>query len=298
MEPSARVVADSISLQGYRVTTIEAVMHRFVLAELNTHRVFSRNSASSRAIPLSRQLARVGSDPAIPVSWPEEQKGMQGGEELSGHSAEEAIEVWHEASLAAAGYARNLGEIGVHKSVANRLLEPFMSHTVVITATAWDNFFGLRCNPMAQPEIRVVAEAMLKVYNESVPETLTAGQWHLPYVQDDEKTELPTDQLVRISSARSARVSYLTQNGERDREEDLNLYARLTTATPMHASPLEHVCTPNAENVQTIAVRRRAMMDGIHRSGMELTLPVYGNFLGWHQHRFDVEILRGYRAFD
>lgn len=292
MEPSAKVIADSISLTGHRVTTIEAVMHRFVLAEFNTHRVFSRNSASSRAIPLTKQLAKVQTDCAFPVSWPTEQKGMQGGEELVEYPREQAGEIWENASEDAINSARALGQLGVHKSVANRLLEPFMWHTVIVTSTAWENFFGLRCNPMAQPEIRATADAMKAAYEASQPRTVTMGNWHLPYVQDDEYHEHETSTLVMLSSARCARVSYLTQAGERDIAEDINLYTRLTSATPMHASPLEHVATPYNSNLQEVVVISRP-----NGNLKPLILPRYGNLLGWHQHRFDVEIDRDYQAF-
>jgi hypothetical protein len=301
MEPSAKVICDSISPQGIRLTTFEAVMHRFVLAEFNTHRVFSRNSASSRAIPLRKQLDKVRDDTAIPVAWPAEQKGMQGGEPLPDPLMIRAYRRWLQAADSAADAAEMLGELGVHKSVANRLLEPFMWHTVVVTATSYQNFFGLRCNPMAQPEIRATADAMKAAYDASTPQLLEPGMWHMPYLRDDDWTEffagdLTLHDLIRISSARVARSSYLTQNGIRDPSEDLVLYRRLVSADPMHASPLEQVATPNKENIQTVTVQRKVMMDGVHPGRIELTVPKYGNLLGWHQHRFDVEILKGYQA--
>jgi hypothetical protein len=268
-------------------------MHRFVLAEFNTHRVFSRNSASSRAIPLARQLSRVGEDPAFPVVWPSEQKGMQGGEEIE--YPESGRGVWRSASHAAQLHAGGLGEMHVHKSIANRLLEPFMWHTVVVSATAWENFFGQRCSPLAQPEIRVAAEAMRAAYNASQPRVVGANDWHTPYVDNtdlaaiaeevDENSILPT--AVQVSAARCARVSYLTQAGKRDFREDLVLYDRLVSADPMHASPLEHVCRPEVGNVHTVDVDAG---DGIGT----LVLPRYGNLLGWHQHRFDVEMKQAF----
>lgn len=268
-------------------------MHRFVLAEFNTHRVFSRNSASSRAIPLRKQLDRVLNDPAFPVSWPAEQPGMSGGDELE---PEGLVQLWMIARNRAVECARAAGNDGLHKSVANRLLEPFMWHTVVVTSTSWQNFFGLRCNPMAQPEIREAAEAMYQAYEESAPRPTKPGEWHLPYIQPDEIEFHEVHDLIRVSSARCARVSYLTQNGVRDISEDLKLYSRLVSATPMHASPLEHVATPNHENRQEIRVQRRVMLDGVRKGTKTLTLPKYGNLLGWHQHRFDIEILRDYQA--
>lgn len=259
-QPSAKVIADSISPSGHRLTTLEVVMHRFVLAEFNTHRLFSRNSASSRAIPVKKQLERVIKDPAIPLSWPKEQKGMQGGNELEGEEREKAIASWLFARDAAARYVRSMSERGVHKSVVNRLLEPFMWHTVIVSSTDFSNFFAQRCSPLAQPEIRVAAEAMRAALEDSKPTLVDYGEWHTPYIQPDEAY---LQQAVKneVSAARCARVSYLTHDGRRDISEDEKLYVRLVTANPAHASPLEHVATPVADEI------------------------VLGNFQGWQQLR-------------
>lgn len=266
-------------------------MHRFVLSEFNTHRVLSKNSASSRAIPVGKQIQRVETDPAIPVSWPAEQKGMQGGEELDDGGTLAAENVWLRARTSAVADAQALVRAGVHKSVVNRLLEPFMWHTVVVTGTAWANFFALRNNPMAQPEIRVAAELMQDAYKRNTPTLIADGEWHLPYIQGHEFSEHDIPTLVQMSAARCARVSYLTQAGVRDPQEDLNLYKRLTEANPMHASPLEHVATPKRTNAHKVPI----FTEG--RLGMEVTLPLYGNFIGWHQHRFDVEAKKNYEAY-
>lgn len=293
MSTSAKIIADSITYEGDRLTTFEVTLHRFVLAELNTHRVFSRNSASSRAIPVAKQIQRIEQEPAIPLSWPAEQKGMQGGQELDLGGAQAAQNVWLRARTSAVADAKSLMRTGVHKSVVNRILEPFMWHTVVITSTAWQNFFDLRANPMAQPEIRVAAEEMLKVFEHNEPTLIGEGQWHLPYIQGEEYSQHDIPTLVQISAARCARVSYLTQAGVRDPQEDINLYKRLTSATPMHASPLEHVATPSPTNKHTVVISSIEEPD----KELELTLPVYGNLVGWHQHRFDVEAAKQYKAF-
>lgn len=311
-EPCARIIKDSVSPWGHRVTTVEGVMHRFVLAEANTHRVFSRNSASSRAIPAHKQIRKVRVDPAKPVVWASEQKGMQGGDELPESVIGPVEQAWLAAAHHSANIADTLVEMGLHKSIVNRLLEPFMWHTVVITSTAWENFFGLRCNPLAQPEIRVFAESVKAAYDESEPVELFPNQWHLPYIEDidiraaeeylDNCTEEGTSQrgvtrtLVQMSSARTARTSYETQDGVRSPAADLTLYNRLTSADPMHASPLEHVATPNLENMHEVEVYPMYPFDGDDEA-LTLTLPRYGNLLGWHQHRFDVEAQRKYQAF-
>ena len=263
--PSATVVADSVSPDGVRVTTIEVTLHRFVLAELNTHRVFSRNSASSRAIPIGKQIARVETDPAMPVEFGANQRGMQAGAPLEGEEEKAAIDAWLRARDAAVDAIRVLDDLGVHKQVANRILEPFMWHTVIVTATDWDGFWHQRCSPLAQPEIRVAAEAMREAFDASTPRAMAAGEWHTPYVRDDE-LDLDDRTKRRISAARCARVSYLTHDGRRDLSADEELYQRLVTADPPHWSPLEHVATP--------AVDGEAVL---------------GNLRGWHQlrHRLD-----------
>lgn len=275
--PRAEVIRDSVSPRGDRLTTIEATMHRFVLAELNTHRVFSRNSASSRAIPFSKQVDRVMTEPAIPVSWPMEQRGMQGGDEID--EPLYAEEVWLDARIAAVRHAQHLADLGVHKSVVNRMLEPFMWHTVIITATEWDGFWEQRCSPLAQPEIRVAAEAMKAAYDASTPLELRYDDWHLPYIDPDTVSqawerhegdpEFCEADLKRISAARCARVSYLTHDGKRDIQADLDLFDRLASARPMHASPFEHVATP--------CFKTPPPHDHL------------GNFRGWDQFRHFVE---------
>ena len=279
-------------------------MHRFVLAEFNTHRVFSRNSASSRAIPLRKQLERVTDDPAIPLIWAAEQKGMQGGDEIE--QTDRAEYFWLKARDRALDNAKNLADFGVHKSLVNRLLEPFMWHTVIVTATAWNNFFNLRCSPLAMPEIRDVAEMMKFLYDHNDPAKVEDWDWHLPLIDDEDRewaamknpdrvlgeSALPT--LVKISAARCARVSYLTHDGKRDYSEDLRLYQ--TLVDNMHSSPLEHVATPAAHNVQSVCIERkiRTIEEGYNYC---IVVPKYGNFLGWHQHRFDVEAAKQYQAF-
>lgn len=254
MSPGARVIADSIGIADdrstYRVTTMEVVCHRFVLAEFNTHRAFSRNSASSRAIPFKRQVERVIEDPAIPLVFPAEQRGMQGGEPLAGAALAAARGRWLLARDMAVANATSLSEMGVHKSVVNRLLEPFMWHTIVVTSTEWDNFFKQRCSSLAQPEIQAIAYAMRDALDASEPDVLDDDQWHMPYLDPETILEVMDREpdglgaLRGVSAARCARVSYLTQDGRRDYTEDLKLYERLVTADPPHWSPLEHVCRP------------------------------------------------------
>lgn len=298
----AKIIADSVSPEGVRLTTMEVRFHRFVLAEFNTHRVFSRNSASSRAIPLQKQIDRLVADPYVPVTWPAEQKGMQGGDEIE--DVGEARSQWFDAAQHAINGAIRLGNMGVHKSLANRLLEPFMGHTVVVTSTAWENFFTQRCSPLAQPEIRVAAEMMREVMEASEPRPLREGEWHLPYIEPQDwdaisvaASSMQSPELDRemaslaakVSAARCARVSYLTQDGKRDPQADLDLYERLTTAKPAHWSPLEHVATPWPDNRQQGSAMFLTGPEGRERYILTGHLPRVGNLLGWRSLRTEVE---------
>lgn len=261
-EITARVLADSISYDRDRLTTLEVTANRFILAEINTHRRFSRNSASSRAIPLKKQLERVRTDLAYPISFPAEQPGMQGGAELEGADSEAARDWWRSASQSAAWWAARGGQLGIHKSVVNRVLEPFIWHTVIISSTEWENFFRQRCSPLAQPEFRMLAECMRAAILSSDPVLVSPGEWHLPLIDAEDWVWASNniDTLTRISAARCARVSYLTHDGVRDQNLDLELFDKLVEAEPPHASPLEHVATPT-------------------------TMDVPGNFYGWRQLR-------------
>jgi thymidylate synthase ThyX len=251
----ARVIADSVSPTGQRLVTVEVNMHRFVLAELNTHRVFSRNSASSRAIPLSVTLRKVIDAPAWPLVWPSEKPGMQGGTALEGQDLDDAHQLWVDAHAAITQLVSDYIEAHpdasrrLHKSVVNRLLEPFFWHRVIITATDWSNFFELRCSPLAQPEIQAVAYAIRDAMEASEPTEVDYGGWHQPYVRDEDREELarmglPPEAANQVAVARCTRVSYLTHDRRRDLSKDLELYEKLIEAHPPHASPLEHVARP------------------------------------------------------
>ncbi len=247
----AKVIADSLSIPGgVRLTTIQATMPRIILAELNTHRNFSRNSASSRAIPVEKRIQAVLDNPFVPAAFGANKAGMQAGADLDAEVNERSRLEWLTARNNAVDSAKFLAEWGVHKQWANRLLEPFSWTTVVITATEWENFFNQRCSSMAQPEIREIAERTRRAMAESVPRRLGNGEWHLPYVQPAELYEDVDDMnyFVRLSTARCARVSYLTQEGKRDTAADIALYDRLYASK--HLSPFEHpafVCARRAD---------------------------------------------------
>lgn len=242
----AAVLADS-TYGGRRLTTMVCCFPRIVLSEFNTHRVFSRNSASSRAIPVQKQIRSVLEQPFVPLKFGKNKRGMQSSEYLEGDDEVRAVEEWLSARDSAVHHVRTLvDDLNVHKQWANRILEPFLFHTVIVTATEWDNYFNLRASSDAQPEIQKVSVAMKKAYEESTPKVLAQGGWHLPLIFEEDLTEgLMPSQIAKISAARCARVSYLTHDGKRDLSKDLELYNRLVSAG--HMSPLEHVAKVDIE---------------------------------------------------
>lgn len=260
MKISATIIKDSIN-RGNRLTTIECTFHRFILPEVNTYRMWSRNAASSRAIPLKRRIEEVRTDPAIPVQWGKNQRGMVAEHNLSSETSSECFYTWIEASAAAADYAEILASLNLHKQTASRILEPFLWHTSVISSTDFSNCFNQRIHPDAQPEFKELAEAMKEAVDGSEPEILSENEWHLPYVDEDEKESVSLDQQKKISVARVARSSYLNQD-KKDVEADIYLYDRLLSANPPHLSPFEMVATP------VVAGEMPA-----------------GNYQGWHQLR-------------
>lgn len=275
-QTSAQVIADSISGSGARITTLQITLHRFVLAEFNTHRVFSRNFRSSRAVPAEKLLQEVRDNPALPARWLSEKSGMQGGVPLNLYEQLECEVMWRQAAKHAVAFAEKLSERGLHKSWCNRLLEPFLYVHGVVTSTEWDNFFELRCHPDAQPEICNLANVMKAAMVDSKPELLYKGDWHLPYVTDEECEANEVDLLRKISTARCARVSYKMFDGTPTSiESDLKLYNKLVGSVPLHASPAEHQATPDEIDDHTDDY---------------LNPHLSGNFTGWLQNRKFLEL--------
>lgn len=235
-----KIIADSLSPAGKRLTTVTIKYPRFVHSEVLTHRDRARNSASSRAIPFAKLLNMVVTEPVIPVRWGAEQKGMQTGDEIL--HPEEATKIWLAARDDAVGWATKLHSLGVHKSLCNRLIEPWMWITVVMTATEWQNLFRLRCHPDAEINFQKIACMLKCVLDNSKPTPVDTYAWHLPFIQEDERETLEIETLKKVSVARCARVSYLTHEGTREIPEDLKLFDKLVQGSGFgHWSPHEHV---------------------------------------------------------
>lgn len=259
----AQIIADSVNPAGCRLVTWVLKYPRFVHAELMTHRQFSRNASSSRARPIKVMIDECLEDPAMPVYWGKNQRGMSARAELDAEAIERCKAEWLAARDEAVARVRALDAIGLHKQIANRILEPWMWITVVLSTTTHANWFALRDHPDAQPEIAVVAKMMREALEQSTAAEVPAGGWHLPFVRDSEQ-DLPLATRQAIATARCARVSYLTHDGERDLDKDITLHDRLRDGRPPHASPFEHAA-------EALPDRTRA-----------------ANFVGWRQYRAQI----------
>lgn len=253
---SAKIILDSVGRDAPRLTTFELVYPRFIHAELMTHRVFSRNASSSRAIPVARMRQQLMDSAAMPAEWRMNEPGMQGYTVASPEVVAEAIRLSLLGRNFMVGIADQMEALGLHKQHVNRQTETWQYIKVVVTSAQFGNWFALRNHPAADPTIQVLAKMMLEVYEASTPTLLEDGQWHLPYITDEDdyravlasrELGMETDEVLRrMSAARCARVSYNNFKGEVPKiESDLALYGKLVETQPVHASPTEHQASPD-----------------------------------------------------
>lgn len=299
----AKVIADSVSPDGVRLTTIQARIHRFILPEITRHRVFSFSVGSSRAVPTKKIIEQVANDPAMPVFWGKNQPGMVADEEQSrlvympdhavdDHWAFLPDEAWKHAADAAVDIAQAYNASGYHKQIVNRLLEPFQWCDLIMTGTEWDNFFKLRIDYAAQPEIREAAIKIRDAMEGSVPNLLMPNEWHLPYVVGNDNLnfvmskylneETMLQDKTQCSAARVARVSYLNHDQTNPNvEKDLKTASRLLEDG--HWSPFEHQATP-MKATRPFDARLSPIDTGtthVHVNGDAWS----GNLRGWVQYR-------------
>jgi len=281
----ATIIADSVSPQGVRLTTFQLRYWRAIHAELLTHRVFSRNAGSSRARPSKAIIEQVANDPWGPTHWGVNQSGMQAEIELDPDALLQAGFNWRNAAKRAANSAASLLDLGLHKQIVNRVLEPFTYIDVVVTATDYANWFALRLDKDAQPEIQQLAQVMKDAMDASKPVLLNPGEWHLPYITVSDFNSVdnyllfngqnicPQQRLElfkKISAARCARTSYKAFDGKvASIDDDLALFDKLMSGNLKHASPTEHQATPDTKDLH----------------GNWTNLKLHGNFFGWNQHR-------------
>lgn len=299
---TAKVICDSISESGSRITTFEIEYPRFILAELNTHKMLEKNSSSSRAIPIEKMIEQIESNPAIPLYWGKAKSGMQAGDEIE--NVQKAEWIWSEAYLEAKECVGGLIEYcNLHKQTANRLLEPFQMMKTVITGTDWDNFFNLRIHPDAQPEFCMLAYKMYMTMKASTPKLLSSGEWHLPFVDctrdldgriqyvakvDDEYVELTLEEAQRISASCCAQTSYRKSDDSLEKAD--KVFDMLINAEVIHSSPFGHLATPVGGMRDGIVIKRINCSDSItweegithmNRNGILCS----GNLSGWISYR-------------
>lgn len=229
-EPRVKILADSLSPTKKRLTTFELTFWRPILPEITRHRCFSFSVRSSRATPVDTLIAEISNSPWGPCEWGENQKGMVAEKVITQEEALTALKyIWYHAAKGNCSMAKALADAGVHKQIANRLLEPFSCTHMVLSGTEWDNFYKLRCAKDAQPEMRALALKMKEVQEESEPEELDYSAWHLPYITEEDREKYSIRELCKISAARCARVSYKLYDGSTDVEKDLELFNKLST---------------------------------------------------------------------
>jgi hypothetical protein len=260
MTVQAKIIADSINANNVRITTFELIYPRIIHSELMTHRMFSRNAASSRAIPVSTMIDLIEQNPAMPSHWGKNQPGMQAKEELDEQNKQAVKDLWLSASKQAVSHARVMADIGAHKQVINRITEPYQHMKVVLTATEYNNWYWLRDHADADPTIAELAAKMKEAHELSDPDWLEEGAWHLPYVRtekangtypqrywDNLDQPITLEQALMISSSCCAQVSYRKSDGSLEKSEVV--FKRLIESKPCHASPTEHqaMCIDTSE---------------------------------------------------
>lgn len=301
-----KIIADSNNQWGKRLTTFELVYPRVIHGENLTHRMFSKNGASSRAIPVKDVIDMVRSNPAMLSRYGANQSGMQdkGAEhteliELPWTDVKySARDLWELAARDMCDYAEAFDKADYHKQVPNRLLEPFQWMKVVLTGTEFKNFFWLRDHPAADPTFQDLASNMHQVYNESVPVDLNPGDWHVPYYYDGvwvaagvneegENVDIHNHTLqeaLEISMSCCAQVSYRKLDDSQEKAKRvvsrLNLNGE-QPEDPAHASPSEHQGTPMKFDPM---VFNNFVENGVTSYHKDLG-HMSGNLAGWIQNR-------------
>lgn len=291
MTIKAKIIKQSRNHSNQVMTTMEIEYPRFILAELNTHRMLSKNSASSRAIPTKLMREQILNDPALPCYWGSNQPGMQAGKEVS--DPKQAKLAWLLAMHRALESNQELEALDLHKQITNRVTEPWMTMKTVISGTEWSNFFYLRAHPAAQPELQQLARLMLEAYEAQEPELLYPGEWHLPYIttkRNNNQLEywsgdqmLTLEQAKKVSASCCAQVSYRKSDTGLEKAE--KIFDQLINSKPCHASPVEHQATPMPDRFQQLEYTKPELWpQGISHQDRE-SYYWSGNLKGWIQHR-------------
>jgi hypothetical protein len=255
------ILASKPSNGAPTIYTIRMRYPRIIHGELMTHRVFSRNARSSRAVPVRTMLLETTTIPFVPWHWGKNQKGMQAGEECNeiisiSPSVRDCTreEAWLYARDQANLIATSYMDAGYHKQVVNRLLEPFSWIDTLVTSTDWANFLWLRDHKDAEPHLQDLARLVKQAIEEAEVQDLKEGEWHLPYITERDRTEVEMyhnfdhterekwimETLCKFSAVFCARISYAPFNGDASYAKELERYDNLVKSDRVHASPTEH----------------------------------------------------------
>lgn len=281
MTVRATMICDSVGKHAPRLSTILMYYPHVIHNELMTHRVFSRNAASSRAIPIKKMIQLVIDDPYIPPKWYKNQPGTQGTIEMDGDELRLAKLLYRESMMWAIMHAEKLDKLGAHKQIVNRILNPYMHILVLVSSTQWSNFLHVRDHKDAEPSMQLLGAAVRECLNGSLPRLLQPGEWHLPLTDGQPRTLAEQESYLKISVARCASVSHKTVEGfDMTPDRATALHDRLVGGDPMHASPTEH----QARVDQWISDGKGPY--GEWRPGHALNSHLSGNLApGWVQYR-------------
>jgi len=311
---SAKIIQASVC-RGINIYTMELEYPRFIHSQVMTHRVFSRNTASSRAIKIRHYIKQVEENPALPIFYGQNGSGMSPRDELGGVESLLCRTKILEMRDNTIADVKQLEDLGLHKQSVNRYLEPWYMTKVLVTATDLENFFFLRHdkpssghNP-AQEEVKHLAELMKKAVLECEPEEITPDMWHVPYVNrvidldhkqiayyiDDGSPgglRLTEDQAVAVSSSCSAQISFRTLVKTLKKAGRVNdkLMPQDTEVDPLHGSAFEHPAKPmsSAEwsdrmGFLDLIKERNLFFGGVWTDPEQILY--CGNFRGWIQKR-------------
>jgi thymidylate synthase ThyX len=303
------IVADSISEVGQRITTFVLTYPRFIHGELMTHRVFSRNAMSSRAVPVNKMIEHVESNTAMPIHWGKNKPGMQASEEcneavtidlnflLDGLSYKiPREEAWNEGMKLAVAVADGFYQSGYHKQIVNRLIEPYQLMRTVVTATTFENWFWLRDHADAMPEIKWLAGLMNDEYKTSNPKTLHDTEWHMPFYNNGgvwsghfetdngievDRHGVSLENALKVSASCCAQASF--RKADESIEKAIMIYEKLVGMEPAHFSPFEHQAKP-VDYPYCNDITELKGIDGATHIDVDGNV-WSGNFKGWIQHR-------------
>lgn len=284
---TATIIADSITDKGERITTFELIYHRFVHVELMTHRVFSRNSFSSRAYPVKKMIELLYENTAVPIHFGKNKSGMQTHIEHNQiikykNKFYTPVDLWLLARDSAVEFANAYADSDYHKQIVNRLLEPFQMIKVIVTATTFENWFNLRFESFedyqAQHEIHELSKLMYELYTTNEPKLIGEGDWHLPYFEDGQyfknhKYDVSLEDAIKISCSCCAQVSY--RKLDDTLEKAINIYNKLVLSEPVHASAFEHCATPITNPKNQLGITHQDMYGNFYS----------GNLKGYIQYR-------------